>query len=128
MFKSESAKNLLKTFWEKLPAKFPTVQLDGFVIMPNHIHGVIEITVRVTLRGYPNLGDVVDWYETMTTNAYINGVKNNQWGPFKERFWQRNYYEHVIRDGDDLNRVRQYIIDNPIKWDEDENNPKNRKK
>jgi enterochelin esterase-like enzyme len=55
------------------------------------------------------LGDVVDWYKTMTTNAYMNGIKNNQWTPFNERFWQRNYYEHIIRDEDNLNRIRQYI-------------------
>ena len=115
LFESESAQNLLKTFWEKLPAKFPTVQLDEFVMMPNHIHGIIMITV----------GDIVDWYKTMTTNAYIDAVKNNQWARFNKKFWQRNYYEHIIRDENDLNRIRQYIIDNPIKWDEDEDNPKN---
>jgi REP element-mobilizing transposase RayT len=59
----------------------------------------------------------------MTTNAYIEGVKSNQWGRFKERFWQRNYFEHVVRGEEDLNRIRQYIVDNPQKWDEDENNP-----
>jgi len=118
-----------------LPTKFPTIELDEFVIMPNHIHGVIMINVGVIPRGYPNkgrphgaaptLGDIIDWYKTMTTNAYIKGVKNNQWAGFNGRLWQRNYYEHVIRDADDLNRIRQYIIDNPLKWEEDEDNPKN---
>ena len=133
LFESPPVQDMLRSFLEKLPNKFPMVQLDEFVIMPNHIHGIIMITVgatpsgcpNITPRGYPNWGDIIEWYKTMTTNGYINGVKNNQWGPFNERFWQRNYYEHVIRDEDDLNRIRQYIIDNPVKWDEDEENPKN---
>jgi len=133
LFEPGPVKVMLKSFWQKLPAKFPTVQLDEFVMMPNHIHGIIMINVgatpcgcpNITPNSYPKLGDIVDWYKTMTTNAYISSVKNNQWPPFSDRFWQRNYYEHVIRDEDDLNRIRQYIIDNPSKWDEDEENPQN---
>jgi len=134
LFESESVDNMLKNFWEKLPTKFSMVQLDEFVVMPNHVHGIIMIgqprgvapTENITGQQndvFPTLGDVMDWYKTMTTNAYINGVKSNQWGRFKERFWQRNYFERVIRDDEDLNRIRQYIIDNPTKWGEDENNP-----
>lgn len=125
LLEQESVKVMLKSFWQKLPAKFTTIQLDEFIVMPNHIHGIIMITVGVTPRGYPSLGDIVDWYKTMTTNAYIEGVKNNRWAQFNKRFWQRNYYEHVIRDEEDLNRIRQYIIDNPMRWDEDEDNPRN---
>jgi REP element-mobilizing transposase RayT len=107
------------------------VQLDEFVVMPNHVHGLIMIgQPHGTEDGRPHggapattLGNIVDWYKTMTTNAYIEGVKSNQWGRFKERFWQRNYFEHVVRGEEDLNRIRQYIVDNPQKWDEDENNP-----
>ena len=51
----------------------------------------------------------------------VNQIRNTPGYPV----WQRNYYEHVIRNEDDLNRVRQYIIDNPMKWLEDENNPAN---
>jgi len=143
LFESTPVKEMLRSFWVKLPTKFSTIELDEFVIMPNHIHGIIIITVgatpcgcpNITPRGYPNtgqphgaaptIGDIIDWYKTMTTNAYINGVKKGKWVSFHQKFWQRNYYEHVIRDENDLNRIRQYITDNPIKWDEDENNPKN---
>jgi REP element-mobilizing transposase RayT len=125
LLESSPVQDMLRSFWGKLSNKFPMVQSDEFVIMPNHIHGIIMITVGATPRGCPNLGGIVDWYKTMTTNAYIKGVKKNQWAGFNGRLWQRNYYEHVIRDEEDLNRIRQYIIDNPIKWDEDEENPKN---
>ena len=59
----------------------------------------------------------------MTTNAYIRGIKQNGWRPFLERLWQRNYYEHIIRTDDELNRIRQYIRDNPMTWLEDRENP-----
>lgn len=58
----------------------------------------------------------------MTTNAYIRGVKELGWSPFNKKFWQRNYYEHIIRDGNDYARIAEYIQDNPINWAEDEYN------
>ena len=59
----------------------------------------------------------------MTTNEYICGVKELGWMPFRGRLWQRNYYEHIIRNQRELNAIRQYIIDNPAKWPEDRENP-----
>ena len=52
----------------------------------------------------------------MTTNEYIQGVNERGWAPFDRRLWQRTYYDHVIRDEDELRRVRQYILANPTKW------------
>jgi len=52
----------------------------------------------------------------MTTNEYIRGVKQLSWPPFPGKLWQRDYYERVVRSDDELNRVRQYIIDNPQQW------------
>ena len=66
---------------------------------------------------------VIQWFKTMTTNEYIRGVKTASWPSFNGRLWQRNYYEHVIRDDDSLNRIRQYIIDNPLRWAFDRENP-----
>ena len=59
----------------------------------------------------------------MTTNKYIRGVKEGDWPPFRKKLWQRNYYEHVIRDEEELNHFRQYIGDNPSNWQKDEENP-----
>ena len=123
LFEPAPVQEMLKFFWEKLPTKCQVVQLDEFVIMPNHIHGIIVMVGRPGGVAYTALGNVVDWYKTMATNAYIHGVKDNQWSPFNQRFWQRNYYDHIIRNEDDLNHIRQYIIDNPDKWAGDENNP-----
>jgi hypothetical protein len=61
----------------------------------------------------------------MTTNEYIRGIDAHGWERFNGKLWQRNYYEHIIRDEKELNKIRQYIVDNPLKWDSDENNPMN---
>ncbi len=107
--------------------------------MPNHIHGIIQITqiVGADLRVCPNnnqgehigspLHKMVQWFKTMTTNEYIRNVKNNNWPPFNSKLWQRNYYEHIIRNERELNKIREYIIHNPLKWELDFENP-NRKK
>jgi len=71
----------------------------------------------------PTLGDIVNWFKTMTTNEYIRAVKQNKWPPFDGKLWQRNYYEHIIRNEEELNHVRQYIAENPLNWRTDEENP-----
>ena len=58
----------------------------------------------------------------MTTNEYIRGVRGLGWGPFPGRFWQRNYFEHIVRREDSLNRIREYIR-NPLRWHLDRENP-----
>ena len=63
------------------------------------------------------LRNIVAWFKTMTTNAYIRGVKQHGWPPFPGKLWQRNYYEHIVRDDADLVRIRTYIRDNPVNWD-----------
>ncbi len=69
------------------------------------------------------LPTVIQWFKTMTTNEYLRGVKTSGWAPFHGRLWQRNYYEHIIRDDESLNRIRQYIADNPNRWEFDPENP-----
>jgi len=134
---------MVKTWWRKVSSKFPSVQTDEYIIMPNHFHGIVHITCqsrdklgqphdksgqlhRISGQPHgvaPTLGDVVNWFKTMTTNEYIRGVKQNKWPPFAEKLWQRNYYEHIIRNEEDLNHVRQYIVENPLNWGTDEENP-----
>ena len=62
---------------------------------------------------------VVQWFKTMTTNEYIRGVKNLGWQPFDGKLWQRNYYEHIIRNEKSYHNITNYIINNPAKWAED---------
>lgn len=72
------------------------------------------------------LPKILQWFKTMTTNEYIRSVKQFNWPPFTGRLWQRNYYEHVLLDGEELNRICQYIRDNPSNWETDEENPNRR--
>ena len=132
----------IEQWWFELRHKFPMVETDEFVIMPNHFHGVVIITdvpVGADLRvgsvpeaGHPAqqgahagapLQTVIQWFKTMTTNEYIRGVKTASWPSFNGRLWQRNYFEHVIRNEQALNRIRQYIVDNPSRWGFDQENP-----
>jgi REP element-mobilizing transposase RayT len=67
----------------------------------------------------------MDWFKTMTTNAYIRGVRQSNWPPYPGRLWQRIYYERIIRNEDELTAIREYIRQNPMKWADDEENPAN---
>ena len=69
------------------------------------------------------LGDVVGQFKSLTMHKYILGVRNHRWKPFYKNLWQRNYYEHVIRNEKDLRQIREYIVNNPLKWELDEENP-----
>ncbi len=69
--------------------------------------------------GTLSLGDMVHRFKTMTTKRYADGVKQNGWAPFPGKIWQRNYWEHIIRKEMELNRIREYIHNNPIQWEFD---------
>ena len=73
----------------------------------------------------PTLGNIMDWFKTMTTNEYIRGVKQHGWKPFYKKVFQRNYYEHIVRNERELNAIREYIQNNPANWAMDMDNLKN---
>ncbi|MEK7368036.1 MAG: transposase, partial [Planctomycetota bacterium] len=121
--------------WNEIPIHFPNVELDVFVIMPNHLHGIIVLT-DYCRGGVPpphwkgeatsplqksTLGQVVAYFKYWTTRS-INQTFNTP----GNRIWQRNYYEHVVRNEDDLNETREYVINNSLKWKLDKENPDNR--
>jgi REP element-mobilizing transposase RayT len=138
------AGQLVESVWRQFPQAYPGVEVDAFVVMPNHVHGIIVLVgagPRVcpdTWRphgahlGQPqgvaptntlSLPDVVHRFKSLITAKYRWGVRTDGWQPFTGRLWQRNYYEHIIRDEEELDRVRQYITDNPAGWQDDEENP-----
>jgi putative transposase len=111
-------KEIVRSAWDDLAARFPHVMLDEFVLMPNHIHGIIIL--RGAASSAPTLGQIVRAFKSLSA-IEANRVRNAPNQPF----WQRNYHEHIIRDEDELNIVRQYIRDNPLKWEQDPDNPAN---
>jgi len=143
------AGEMVEEWYIKLEEKFPNIKNHEMVIMPNHIHFIIEIQsydqikgrhaglplrknymlkpvgadpcVRPKCNTQSNvyIGDIIQWFKTMTTNQYIKMVKNKTLPPFNKRIWQRNYYEHVIRDENDYVRIAEYIVNNPLSWELD---------
>lgn len=105
--------------WLKIPARFQQVVLKEFIVMPNHLHGIIEILLGEAMTTNTNLGNVVGAFKSLTTNAYIRSVHHHGWPIFNEKIWGRNYYEHVIRDEKSYLKIAEYIQTNPQKWSED---------
>jgi putative transposase len=123
---------MVERWWKELERKFSLIKIDEYdVVMPNHFHGIVfipELSAPTTEGGHtgPPLQRIVQWFKTMTTNEYIHGVKEHGWPQFKGSLWQRSFYDHVIRDEASLNRIREYIASNPLRWDLDRENPRSR--
>ena len=129
--KLNNAGEMIKKWIVKLNDKYENIELDEFIIMPNHIHFIVIIVGADPCVSPPRISDsagthtgvplhtIIQWLKTMSTNEYIKGVKDGQYKPFYNRVWQRNYYEHVIRTDNELHEIREYIVNNPAKWELD---------
>ena len=122
--------SLVQTEWKKTPQVRPCIQLDSYVVMPNHLHGILVFTGedprstgiglrqikdrRVCLPG--SLGAVICQFKSMVTKR---SLKIGMHGPI----WQRGYYERIIEDQESTNRIREYIETNPLRWHFDCENP-----
>ncbi len=123
--------------WLCLPDHYPDVQMDVFVVMPNHVHGIVilgghvgaglkpaptscggGLTVEPVGRHH-SLSEIVRGSKTFSARG-VNNLRGTPGAPV----WQRGFYEHVLRDDADLDRVRRYIEAIPIRWAADEENPK----
>jgi REP element-mobilizing transposase RayT len=132
------AGKMIGHWWNELKNKYANIEIEEYVIMPNHCHGIINIvgtTVGADLcvcpendlgenadspiRGRP-INEMIQWFKTMTTNEYIRNVKQNRWGPFDGKLWQRNYYEQIVHDEISLRHIREYIVNNPNQWQKDD--------
>ena len=120
---------VVKQSWNELSCHFLNMKIDWFVVMPNHIHGIIALDDdcrggvppprgKETLPlQKPKLCQVIGYFKYQTTKL-INEIRSTP----GFRVWQRNYYEHVIRNEDKLNKIRYYIQTNPLKWHLDREN------
>lgn len=152
------AGRIVQACWDDLPNHYPHVQLDTFVIMPNHVHGIIvlvedHVVVGAGLRPAPTepaptepapakpaptkptptepaptkpppkrhgLPEIVRAFKSFSARR-INEMHDDASKPF----WQRGFYEHIVRNERELDTIRQYILDNPLKWAVDRSNPEN---
>ncbi len=109
--------------WKKLPEKYPNIKLNSFVIMPNHIHAIIIIEKDINQQlDKITLGKIIGGYKSIVFNKCLKFCKEKNIK--MERLWQRNYYEHIIRNEEDLLNIQEYIQNNPLKWANDDYNLK----
>lgn len=119
--------------WRTLPERFPMVSLDEYVIMPNHLHGIVVINEqdqsgqcdagkRVGARPTPTLGAVFGAFKSMSIHDVLAHIEENGLDMIG-KIWQRNYFERVIRNERDLDKIRTYIRNNPRNWERDDENP-----
>ncbi len=147
------AGRMVEIQWLALKNRFQNIELNESVVMPNHFHAILEIVGSTLVtgqngtdtgdeyeKGQPQglpqqvaqrvkptnktVGDIVGAFESITTVEYIRGVKNNNWQTFDKKLWQRNYWEHIIRDERSYLNISEYIANNPAKWDNDALNQK----
>jgi putative transposase len=170
------AGKMVHEVWHGLAGQFG-VSLDAFVVMPDHVHGIVVLhedavyscgqevpklqqgdtkiihhnsvgaglvparvtkndlginppmlndstSHRATTRVAPThgqtanpiLGDVIGAFKSITTNQYMRGVREHHWMPFEKRFWQRGFYDRIVRNNAELERNRDYIVGNPARW------------
>jgi len=123
--------NIVQECWYDLPNHYPGLELDIFVVMPNHIHGIIvladeraglkpaptKFTTKSAISKPHGLPEIVRAFKTFSARC-INRIRGTTGAPF----WQRSYYEHIIRNENELNRIREYIFYNPSRWSLDREN------
>jgi REP element-mobilizing transposase RayT len=135
MLLNDAGKMIDKTI-KSMENKFP-VLIDSCQIMPDHIHMILNVGAtlvvayndktnntneicRAGTRPAPTVGNIVGVFKSLSTNEYIYHVKHDHWTMFNRTLWQRNYYDHIIRNEKEYWMIRQYIVNNPLHWNDDE--------
>jgi putative transposase len=117
-------KEIFYKCWLELPNHYDNIILDEFIVMPNHVHGIIFIDndsvgagLRPARSSKPakNLFEIVRAFKSFSSREY-----NKRYGLQGNRFWQRNYFERVIRNEKELKAIREYIRNNPMNWEDDQ--------
>jgi len=123
------AGRIVQDIWDALPGHYPCVELDCFVVMPNHIHGIVVLNDvgaqfitpnnnQGAMNRAPTVGEIIRAFKARCTHSinHLRGVQGVS-------IWQRNYYEHIIRNESSLQEIREYIANNPAQWAIDRENP-----
>ncbi|GAB3829081.1 transposase [Pontibacter rugosus] len=112
-------------YWQDIPKHFPFVELDMFVVMPNHVHGILFINKLEHEEWKPNKFGPQSQNLASIVRGYKAGVKKYATLHQLDFGWQSRYYDRVIRSEKELQNIRQYIFNNPAKWEAEKNNPEN---
>jgi len=117
----------IKDYWLLVPEHYNNIAIDVYIIMPNHIHGIIIInsnsvvgtehcSVPTGNNHYGLLSKTIKSFKNVCTKHFRQQFNNNDF------VWQRSFYDHIIRNEESLKKVREYIINNPLNWALDEEN------
>lgn len=123
LFDNDHPVSLVNEEWHHLNTRFPMIVLDAFVVMPNHCHGIIQITATpdYTTQQKPALGQIIGALKSCSAVAYLRWCVQQSPEPVPP-VWQRGYYDRIIRNDRELNAIRLYIENNPRRWTEDRDN------
>lgn len=133
MFLNEIWKNVEQN-WKNIILHYQNVEIDEFIIMPNHIHWIIIINVgndyycsrniknygNENIHSLPNLSNIIKWFKIWCTKNIREKFQNFEF------WWQKSFFDVIIRNENQLLKIREYIQNNPLKWEFDVNNPKNK--
>lgn len=130
------AGTMIRSVFEEIPQSYPSAGIEIYQIMPNHVHAIIYVgkgpCACPSGQGQPrgvaptlSLPDIIHRFKTLTTKRYMDHVIQRNWQPFLKKLWQRNYFEHIIRDESEFDRLYEYIVNNPLNWAIDENDLEN---
>lgn len=100
---------IVSAIWQKIPKHFPNVELDEFILMPEHLHGIIIISEQDDKSH--SLATIIQNFKSVSTRR-INKITQNS----GVSIWQRNYHERIVRSDQELDRLRQYMLTNPENW------------
>jgi len=101
---------IVQSVWNDLPRRFPGVTLDEYIIMPNHMHGiVVQSEKTVAPKAAPALGQIIRAFKAVSTHKIRTSLQPGF-------AWQIDFYDHIIRRNGELDRIRAYIVNNPMRW------------
>lgn len=109
------AGKMVQATLENLPRFIPSIAVDTFIVMPDHVHALVFLGVDPAAES-PPLGNVVGRFKSITGTRYIEGIESLGWPRFNTRLWQRDYYDHIIRSDRGVEKIREYIQGNPGRW------------
>lgn len=101
--------------WRAIPRRFSGVMIDVFVVMPDHVHGILFTGTNPDAEP-ATVGDVVRWFKASVHAGYRDGARRSGWPPYDLHLWQRNYHDRIVRSGAELAVTRTYIEANPARW------------
>jgi REP element-mobilizing transposase RayT len=108
------AGRMIATSWLTVTRQYENMQFDESIIMPNHFHALVTLPANSV-----ELGTILQSFKRLTTNLYIKGVNNREWPRFDNRLWQRSFHDHIVRNEQEMELIREYISSNPARWQED---------